>query len=52
MNPDPAERNANGERPAPERGDGIELWGRRIGRALGWAFAAFLLFQLVRTWAP
>ena len=28
--------------------DAIELWGRRIGRALGWAAAAFLLFQLLR----
>jgi hypothetical protein len=26
--------------------DPAELWGRRIGRALGWLAAAFLLYQL------
>lgn len=26
--------------------DAVELWGRRIGRTLGWAAAAFLLYQL------
>lgn len=30
--------------------DKIEVWGRRIGRALGWAAAAFLVFQLIRTY--
>lgn len=34
---------------APVR-DGIEVWGRRIGRALGWTAAAFLVFQLIRTY--
>jgi len=28
--------------------DVIEIWGRRIGRTLGWAAVAFLLFQLMR----
>jgi hypothetical protein len=32
---------------APNR-DSMEIWGRRIGRTLGWAAAAFLLFQLMR----
>lgn len=26
--------------------DSAELWGRRIGRTLGWLAAAFLLYQL------
>ena len=26
--------------------DAAELWGRRIGRTLGWLAAAFLLYQL------
>lgn len=26
--------------------DAAELWGRRIGRTLGWFAAAFLLYQL------
>jgi hypothetical protein len=33
-------------------GDRIEIWGRRIGRMLGWAFAIFLVIQLFRTFAP
>ena len=32
---------------APSK-DVIEIWGRRIGRTLGWAVVAFLLFQLMR----
>lgn len=31
--------------------DRVEIWGRRIGRALGWTAAAFLLLQLFRTYA-
>jgi hypothetical protein len=34
--------------PAVPANDGIEIWGRRIGRALGWAAVVFLLFQLMR----
>lgn len=30
----------------PQASDAVELWGRRIGRTLGWAAAAFLLYQL------
>jgi hypothetical protein len=32
-------------------GDGIEVWGRRVGKLLGWAFVMFLLVQLLRTYA-
>jgi hypothetical protein len=32
-------------------GDGIEVWGRRVGKILGWAFVFFLLVQLFRTYA-
>jgi hypothetical protein len=31
--------------------DGIEIWGRRIGRALGWAAVIFLLIQLMRAYS-
>ena len=41
-----------GDKVKSEPADGVEIWGRRIGRTLGWAFAAFLLFQLVRAYAP
>jgi hypothetical protein len=34
--------------PAAPANDGIEIWGRRIGRTLGWAAVVFLLFQLMR----
>jgi hypothetical protein len=30
--------------------DAIEIWGRRIGRALGWAAVIFLLLQLMRAY--
>lgn len=30
--------------------DRIEIWGRRIGRALGWAAVIFLLLQLMRVY--
>lgn len=30
------------------RNDAIEIWGRRIGRVLGWTAVALLLIQLVR----
>ena len=30
--------------------DFVEVWGRRIGRTLGWAAAAFLLYQLLRVY--
>jgi hypothetical protein len=33
------------------RPDAVEVWGRRVGKTLGWAFAAFLVFQLIRTYA-
>ncbi len=36
---------------ADHAGDRVEIWGRRIGRALGWAAALFLLVQLIRTYA-
>lgn len=38
------------ERQTP-RADGVEIWARRIGRALGWAVAALLVIQLLRTYA-
>lgn len=31
--------------------DRIEVWGRRVGKTLGWAFVVFLLIQLIRTYA-
>ena len=34
-----------------DRADGVELWGRRIGRTLGWLFAAFLLYQLIMAYS-
>jgi hypothetical protein len=34
--------------PAAPENDGIEIWGRRIGRTLGWAAVVFFLFQLMR----
>lgn len=30
--------------------DAVELWGRRIGRTLGWTAAGFLLYQLLRVY--
>lgn len=36
------------ESPAPPE-DGIERWGRIIGRTLGWAAALFLAWQLFRS---
>jgi len=30
--------------------DRVEIWGRRIGRALGWAAVIFLLLQLMRVY--
>ena len=30
--------------------DWVEIWGTRIGRGLGYVFAAFLLFYLLRTY--
>lgn len=32
----------------PARNDAVEIWGRRIGRALGWGAVVFLLIQLIR----
>jgi hypothetical protein len=32
----------------PLQNDAIEIWGRRIGRVLGWTAVVFLLIQLVR----
>jgi hypothetical protein len=32
----------------PLQKDAIEIWGRRIGRVLGWTAAVFLLVQLIR----
>jgi hypothetical protein len=42
---------ANAPRPPAEgeAEDRIEVWGRRIGRTLGWAFAIFLAWQLIRS---
>ena len=31
--------------------DGIERWGRMIGRALGWAAALFLAWQFLRSFS-
>ena len=36
------------ESPAPPE-DGIERWGRIIGRTLGWAAVLFLAWQLLRS---
>lgn len=38
------------ESPAPPE-DGIERWGRIIGRTLGWAAALFLAWQLLRSFS-
>ncbi|MEX2127151.1 MAG: hypothetical protein WD871_02770 [Xanthobacteraceae bacterium] len=49
----PVEPNPSFEREqtnAGDESDRVELWGRRIGRALGWIVAAFLIFQLLRTY--
>jgi hypothetical protein len=35
---------------APPPNDGIETWGRRIGRALAWIAAAVLLAHLLWTY--
>jgi hypothetical protein len=35
---------------APSPDDRVETWGRRIGRALAWIAAAFLLLQLLWTY--
>ena len=36
------------ESPAPS-GDGVERWGRIIGRTLGWAAVFFLAWQFLRS---
>jgi hypothetical protein len=43
--------NADRDEVGSSRTDGVEIWARRIGRMLGWAVAAFLLLQLLRTYA-
>lgn len=32
----------------PLQNDAVEIWGRRIGRALGWGAVVFLVIQLIR----
>lgn len=39
-----------GKRPPPERDDWTEIWGRRIGRGLGYVVAAGLIVYLVATY--
>lgn len=41
---DPLRRNASKNEEPP---DAVEIWGRRVGRALGVLFAIFLVWQLV-----
>ncbi len=33
-----------------EEDDAIEIWGRRIGRGLGYAFALYLIWHLLSTY--
>jgi hypothetical protein len=35
---------------SPEREDGIERWGRRVGRALAWLALALLILHLIWTY--
>ncbi len=35
---------------ASEKDDPIEIWGRRIGRTLGFAFAGYLIWHLLTTY--
>lgn len=46
------EKIAGGEpfRPGGDTDDPIELWGRRIGRTLGYAFALYLIWHIMSTY--
>lgn len=36
--------------PPPEADDAIEVWAKRSGRALGFLFAAYLIWHLISTY--
>ena len=38
------------QHPPPDETDPAQIWGRRIGRALGWMAAAALLVNLFTHW--
>jgi hypothetical protein len=38
------------QHPPPDDTDPAQIWGRRIGRALGWVAAAALLINLFTHW--
>ncbi|MGI9483851.1 MAG: hypothetical protein ACR2OR_16000 [Hyphomicrobiales bacterium] len=49
----PAERARPGEvnyDPSTDPNDPIEIWGKRIGRSLGFIFAAYLIYHLLTTY--
>jgi hypothetical protein len=49
--PSPGPKTGRGpESPAPPE-DGIERWGRIIGRTLGWAAVLFLAWQFLRSFS-
>jgi len=49
----PAEKAQPGDvsfDPSLDPNDPIEIWGKRIGRGLGFLFAAYLIYHLVTTY--
>lgn len=36
--------------PSSDPNDPIEIWGKRIGRSLGYLFAAYLIYHLLTTY--
>lgn len=36
--------------PAGDENDPIEIWGKRLGRIIGYAFALYLIWHLVTTY--
>ena len=45
--PNSGDRARREEPPAQEPPDAAEIWGKRVGRALGVAFAIFLIWRLL-----
>ena len=49
----PAEKARPGDvsyDPSSDPNDPVEIWGKRIGRGLGFAFAAYLIYHLIVTY--
>jgi hypothetical protein len=49
----PAERAQPGDvsyDPSLDPNDPVEIWGKRIGRGLGFTFAAYLVYHLITTY--